>query len=272
MKSIHVIGTLALMCSSMLFANEMEDETTLSFEMLSLPELLSYVEDTVQLIIKADDETYQLAYYELRESLRIIYALNCLHRYEVSVILQVLDECYADLIDAIDKDPGRINILEQSLLLFASGHNYDHPTFAAQSLQDWTNTTACNELKSAIDATNADLVYIQNNALSNVQKDIHGTTIHASSRILYNVHPSRNSSPKILIIKHDKNKEGGSEYKAKAGVEMKLGGKDHGKTSLYFEGEIKDKDGNYLKGKASKEKGDDGYNCELEAGTEKKKK
>ena len=47
---------------------------------------------------------------------------------------------------------------------------------------------------------------------------------------------------------------------------------DHGKSSTYFEGEVKDKSGNYAKGKVSKEAGDDGYDCEVKAGKEKKNK
>ena len=261
------------MYSSVLSANEIgiENDTTLSSETLSLPELLSYVEDIVGLIIDADDETSQLAYHELKESLRIVYTLNCLHQNEASTILQVLDECYADLTDAIDKDPGKAYILEQSLLLFASGRNYDHETLAVQSL-DWTDLASPNELKSAIEATDADLVYIQNDVLRNVTKGESRLPFNISAPLLYNTSPSLHSSPKILIIKHSKNKSNDSEYRVKGGVEMKLGGKDHGKTSLYFEGEIKDKDGNYAKGRVSKEKESDGYDCRVEAGKEKTKK
>ncbi len=79
----------------------------------------------------------------------------------------------------------------------------------------------------------------------------------------------QNSSPKILIIKSSEPK---SEYEAEAGVDMKLGGKDHGKTSFYLKGEVKDKNGNYVKGKVSKEEGDDGYDCEMKAGKKKEMK
>jgi hypothetical protein len=270
MKLLCTVGTIALMFSSILSANEMEmkNDVTLSYETLSLPELLSYVEDTVWQIINANDETCQFAYHELRESLRIVYTLNCLHRHEASTILQVLDECYADLIDAIDRDPGRANILEQSLSLFTSGRNYDHETLSAQSLQDWTDTAPPNELKSAIEATDADLVYIQNYVLWNVGKDESRFAFNTSALLLYSTFPSLHSSPKILIIKHKS--DDSSEYKLKGGVKMKLGGKDHGKISGYVEGEIKDKKGNYAGAKVSKEKEDDGYECDLNAGTEKK--
>lgn len=264
------MGTIALMCSSMLFANEMEmkNEVMLSSETLSLPELLSYVEDIVGLIIDADDETCQLAYYELEESLRIVYTVNCLHRHEASTVLQVLDECYADLIDAIGKDPCKADILEQSLLLFASGRNYDHETLAAQSLQDWTDMASPNELKSAIEATDADLVYIQNDVLQNVRKSESRFAFNISAPLLYSTSPSLHSSPKILIIKHKSSDS--SEYKAEARVKMRLGGKDHGKVSSEFGMEAKDENGNYAGAKVSKETEDDGYDVEVNAGKEKK--
>lgn len=257
----------------MLSANEMEmkNDVTLSSETLSLPELLSYVEDTVRQVINAnDDETCQFAYHELKESLRIVYTLNYLHRHVDSTILQVLDECYADLMDAIDRDPSKANIVEQSLSLFASGRNYDHETLSAQSLQDWTDMASPNELKSAIEATDADLIYIQDNVLWNVGKDKFRFAFNTSAPLLYSTSPSLHSSPKILIIKHKS--DDSSEYKFEGGVKMKLGGKDHGKSSTYFEGEIKDKDGNYAKGRISKEREDDGYECDVKAGKEKKNK
>lgn len=200
MKSLRIMGTIALMCSNMLVANEMEthNDVTLASEILSLPELLSHVEDAVQLVIDADYETCQLAYHELKENLRIVYAINCLHRSEAAIILQVLDECYANLVDAIDRDPAKATILEQSLSLFASGRNYDHETLAVQSLQDWTDTTTPNKLKSAIETTDADLIYIQENVQWNVQKDV----ARSPSLILYNTSSFQNSGPKILIIRH----------------------------------------------------------------------
>jgi len=270
MKSICVIGTIALMYSSVLSANEIgiENDTALSSETLSLPELLSYVEDIVGLIIDADDETCQLAYHELKESLRIVYTLNGLHQNEASTILQALDECYADLTDAIDRDPGKAYILEQSLLLFASGRNYDHETLAVQSLQDWTDMASPNELKSAIEATDADLVYIQNDVLRNARNGESRFTFNTSAPLLYSTSPSLHSSPKILIIKH---KSGDStEYKAEGRIKMRLGGKDHGKVSSELGVEAKDKNGNYAGAKVSKEKGEDGYDVEVNAGKEKK--
>lgn len=259
------MGTIALMCSNMLSANEMKNDVTLSCETLNLTELLSYVEDIVGLIIDADDKTCQLAYHELEESLRIVYTLNCLHRREASTILQVLDECYADLIDAIDRDPGKANILEQSLSLFASGRNYDHEILAMQSLQDWIDIASPNELKSAIEASDADLVYIQDNVMRNVKK---GESRLAFNPLLYNTSPSLHSTPKILIIKHKSSNS--SEYKAEGSVKMRLGGKDHGKISSELEVTAKDKNGNHAGAKISKEKGEDGYDVEVNAGKEKK--
>jgi hypothetical protein len=51
---------------------------------------------------------------------------------------------------------------------------------------------------------------------------------------------------------------------------MRLGGKDHGKVSSEFGVEAKDKNGNYAGAKVSKEKGEDGYDVEVNAGKEKK--
>lgn len=270
MKSLCAIGSVALVCSSILSADEVKakDHITLTSETLSLPELLSYIEDTISQLINADEETCQIAYHELKENLKIVYTLNCLHPTEATTILQVLDECYATLADAIDRNPGKGPILEQSLSLFTSGRNYDHEALTAQPLQDWTNTAPSNELKSAIETTDADLVYIQDNVSWEIQEDAHMIAIRTSSRLLYSTSPSRNSTPKILIIKSDDS----TEYKVEGGVQWKLGGKDHGKSSSYLEGEVKDKNGNYAKGKVSKEKGGDGYDCEVKAGKEKKKK
>jgi hypothetical protein len=219
-----------------------------------------YIEDTVSQLINANKETCQIAYHELKESLKIVYTLNCLHPTEATTILQVLDECYATLADATEKNPSKGYIFEQSLSLFSSGRNYDHEALNAQSLQDWENTAPSNELKSAIETTNADLIYIQEHPRM--------TTIRTPSCLLYSTYPLRNSAPKILIIKSDDS----TEYKVEGGYKWKLGGSDHGKSSAYFQGEIKDKNGNYAQGKVSREKGEDGYDCELKAGKEKKKK
>jgi len=235
--------------------------------MLSLPELLSYIEDTVSELICADEETCQIAYHELKESLKIVYTLNCLHPKETATILQALDECYATLADAIDRNPGKGHILIQSLFLFTSGRNYDHEALILQPLQSCVSTAPSDELKSTIETTDADLVYIQDNVPWNVEQDAYMTAIYTPSRLLYSTSPSQNLTPKILIIR-----SGNSEYSARGGVDFKLGGKDHGKFSLYVEGEIKDKEGNYAKGKISKEKGSDGYDCNIEGGKEKKKK
>lgn len=125
MKSLCVIGTIALTCSSVLYANEVEAEenVTLSSETLSLSELLSYVDETVCQLIDADEESSHIVYEELKESLKIVYAINCLHREEAANILQALDECYASLLNAIDRNPQNANILTQSLTLFTSGRN-----------------------------------------------------------------------------------------------------------------------------------------------------
>lgn len=276
MKLLYTAGAIALMFSSIICANEVKSKDCIqciafSCETISLHELLPYVKDAVWQLIDADEESSQDAFYELKEGLKIVYALNCLHLEEASTILQILDECYVALADAADRHPNS-DILAQSLLLFTSGRNYEHETLAVQSLRDWTDTAPSNDLKSAIEATDADFVYIQENVSWNIQEDTHMLATHTPSHILYSTHPFRNSSAKILIIKHSKNKSNDSEYSVKGGVEMKLGGKDHGKTSLYFEGEVKDKDGNYAKGRVSKEKESDGYDCGVEAGKEKKKK
>lgn len=265
MKSLYAIGTIALMFSSILSANEMEpkDCVTLSSETLNLAELLSYVEDTVWQLLNADEETHHIAHHELKEGLKIVYALNCLYPEEAHTILQMLDECYVALADALDRDPDNSNILD-SLLLFPSGRNYEHETLVALPLQDWTNTITSSELKSTIEAADADLVYVQNSVFQDVQKTLPTIAAYNTSRLFYSEYPSRNSIPKILIIKHKK------EYEAKGGVEIQLGGKNHGKTSLFFEGTVKDKDG-YVKGKVSKENKDDGCKVGLEAGKKKEK-
>src|SRR5689334_9357671 len=111
MKSLYALGIIALMFSNALAANEIEpkNDISLSSEILSLSELLSHIEDTVYLVINADYETCELAYHELKESLKVVYAFNCLLSNEASSILQVLDQCYADLLDAIDNDAVRAN-------------------------------------------------------------------------------------------------------------------------------------------------------------------
>lgn len=270
MRSLCAIAAVVLVYSSILSASEVErkDCITLTSETLSLPELLSYVEDTVSQLIHADEEVCEVAYHELGESLNIIHAFSYLHPTEAATILQVLDECYAALADAIDQNPGNGRFWEHSLSLFTSGRNYDHETFNAQSLRDWTNTATSNALKSAIETTDADLVYIQDTVLWDIHKNTFAIPIHTPSRLFYSMSPSQNSTPKILIIKSDDSKE----YKVEGGYSWRLGGKDHGKSSSYFEGEVKDKNGNYAKGRVSKEKGDDGYDCEVKAGKEKKKK
>jgi hypothetical protein len=270
MKSLCAIGAVALVCSSILSADEVKakDHITLTSETLSLPELLSYIEDTVSQLVDSDEETCQIASHELKESLKIVYTINCLHPTEAATILQVLDECYADLTDAMDRDPGKANILEQSLSLFASGRNYDHETLAVQPLQDWADMALPSELKSAIEATDADLVYIQDNVMRNIRKDESRFAFNTSAPLLYSTSPSLHSSPKILIIKHKS--DDSSEYKVEGKVKMRLGGKDHGKISSEFGAEAKDKSGNYASAKVSKEKGDDGYDVEVNAGKEKK--
>ncbi|GEM_PF-5795713 len=267
MKSLYAVGIITLMFSSTLPANEMEtiSDISLSSEILSLSELLSHIENTVHLVINADYETCQLAYHELKESLKIVYAFDCLLPQDASTILQVLDECYAALIDAIDNESVRTNFLEKSLSLFASERNFDHETLIVQSLQDWTGTTNSSKLKSAVESIDADLVYIPETLQWNVQKEAPKTAVRQPSLILYNSYSLQNSSPKILIIKH-KDK---SKHKVEVGVDVKLGGKEHGKPTFYFEGELKDKNGNYANAKVSKEKNDDGYDCELKVGTEK---
>jgi hypothetical protein len=87
----------------------------------------------------------------------------------------------------------------------------------------------------------------------------------------YRIHPIQDSSPKILIIKSgNRGSDDSLEYKLEVGRQWKFGGKDHGKSSSYFEGEIKDRNGNYAKGKVSKEEDDDGYDCNIKAGREKR--
>ncbi len=270
MKSLYAIRAVALVCSSILSADEAQakDHIALTSETLSLPELLSYVEDTVSQLIDADEETCRIAYHELKESLKIVYTLNCLHPTEAATILQALDECYTALADATERNPGKSHIFEQSLSLFSSGRNYDHDALVAQPLQDWTNTAPSNELKSAIETTDADLVYIQDNVSWDIQEHPHMVAVRTPSRLLYSTSLSRNSTLKILIIKSDDS----TEYRVEGGAKWKLGGPDHGKSSTYLEGEVKDKNGNYAQGKVSKEKGDAGYDCEVKAGKEKKKK
>ncbi|MBS0651705.1 MAG: hypothetical protein JSR93_11140 [Verrucomicrobia bacterium] len=272
MKLLRAIRAASLICSNMLSANEMpvKDNIAITSETLSLPQLLAYIEDTVFQIITADVKTSLLAHHELKESLKIIYTLNCLYPAEVSSILQELDECYATLSVAMDRNPDKTHILEQSLSLFTSGHNYDHETLNAQPLKDWTNTPTSIDLKSTLEATDADLVYIQDRMLCRAQGSIPISTIHVPSRLLYSTAASQNSSLQILIIKHKS--DGSSEYKFEGGVKWKLGGEDHGKSSAYVEGEVKDKDGTYAKGKISKENGDNGYDCEVKADKEKKNK
>lgn len=269
MKSLYALRAVALVCSSILSADEAQakDHIALTSEMLSLPELLSYVEDTVSQLIDADEETCRIAYHELKESLKIVYTLNCLHPTEAATILQALDECYAALADATDRNPGKSHIFEQSLSLFSSSRNYEREALIVHPLEDWTATAPSCKLKSAIETTDADLVYIQDPMAWDIQEDATMSAVHAPSRLFYNKSASQNAHPKILIIKSDDS----TEYRGEAGVDIRLGGKDHGKSSFYFEGEVKDKDGNYAKGKVSKEKGDDGYDCEVRAGKEKKK-
>ena len=275
MKSLCTIGAIALIFSNVLSANEVEpiDYVSLSSETLSLPELLSYVEDTVWQLVNTDEETCHAAYHEFKESLKVVYTLNYLYPEDASTIVQTLDECYVDLVDAIGRRPDN-NILKQSLSLFSSGRNYEHEALNVQSLQDWTNTTFSNELKSAIETTDADLVYIQDSVLCNVQKNTPTIAAYSPSRLLYGTCPSKHAIPKILIIKDKSNKSSDRlpEYEVEVGGSMKLGGKDHGKFSGYIGGEVKDKNGNYAKGKISKEKGSDGYDCDVKAGKEKKKK
>lgn len=168
----------------------------------------------------------------------------------------------------VDKNPHNADILQRSLSLFTSSHNYDQKVLTAQSLQDWTNIASSNQLKSTIEATDADLIYIQDNSSWDLQEGTSMIAVHSPSHLLYNQRPSQHSTPKILVIKH--NSDDSVDYEVKAGVKMRLGGKDHGKTSGYVEAEVKDKGGNYAKGKASKESGDDGYDYEIEAGKKKK--
>lgn len=257
------------MHSSILSANQAETKDSFVFtsETKSLAELLSYIETTVEQLIDADDETRQYAYDELKESLKIVYTLNCLHPNENASILQVLDECYSALVDAIERNHNNINILQESLSLFSSGRNYEPKALNIQSLEEWTNRELSNKLKLAMEANDADLIYIQNNVLLDSQENV-ATSIHTPSRLIYSRYRSGRSSPKILIIRNDDS----TDYRTEAGVRMRLGGKDHGKISGYVEGEVKDKNGNYAQGKVSKESDEDGYDCDVKAGKDKKKK
>jgi hypothetical protein len=270
MKSLYAMATVALMCFNALSANELEEKTDVSLvsETLSLSELLSYVEDTVQQLIDADDdETCQLAYHELKESLKIVYTLNCFHRQEAATILQVLDECYADLTDAIDTNPDKANILEQSLSLFTSGRNYDHETLGAQPLSEWTDAAPSNEMKSTIETANADLVYIQDSVLWSAKEDMPRASVHPRSRLFYQTQHSQHTTPQILIVKNKSNSS--AEYEVQGEIKMKLGGKDHGKVSGHIKGGVRDNKGNYAGAKISKEQGDDGYECGVEGGKKK---
>jgi hypothetical protein len=272
MKSLYAIGTIALMLSSTLSAQETEPEdySSLSYESLTVPELLSYIEGTVWLLVDGDEETCEFAHYELKESLKVIYTICCLCPEDAADILQMLDECYANLADAIDTNLDNEAILRESLMLFPSGRNYEHESFIAQPFQDLTETMASSELKSAIEAADADLIYIHESVLQEAEQTMPVLVPRNSSRLFYNKHPSRNSAPTILLIGHKS--KGSSEYEAKGKISMKLGGKKHGKFSASFEGKIKDKNGGYIKGKFSKEKKDDGYKVDLEAGKKKEKK
>ena len=271
MKSLYAIGTIALMLSSTLSAHETEPEdySDLSYASLTVPELLSYIEGTVWLLVDGDEEMCEFAHYELKESLKVIYTITQLCPEDAADILQMLDECYANLADAIDTNLDNEAILRESLLLFPSGRNYEHESFIAQPLQDLTETMASSELKSAIEAADADLIYIHESVLQEAEQTMPVLVPRNSSRLFYNKHPSRNSAPTILLIGH-KSKES-REYSGSAGVNVKIGGKKHGQVSLFAEGKVKDKNGNYYQGKISKEKKDDGYNINMEAGKKKKK-
>lgn len=267
MKSLWTIAIAWYCCA--LSAHELEKHScsTFSSEMLSLPELLSYVENTVsQLINDPDEETCQAFYYELKEGLKIIYTLNNLHPEEAGTILPVLDTCYEALATAIDTNLDKNAILQQSIELFTV---YDQllETSTAQPEYTGKNTTSAGALISAVESSDIALIYIQNNALRDVQKEMSLITIPKFSPP---VRSSPRAFPHILIIKNES--EGSTEYRAEMGVKWKLGGKDHGKSSGYVEGEVKDKHGNYAKGKVSKESGDDGYDCEVKGGKEKKNK
>lgn len=136
-----------------------------------------------------------------------------------------------------------------------------------QSLQ-WANITTSNTLKSAIEGADADVVYIQYDVLRNNQNDVSTFRLYSPSNLFYNTNRSSNSTPRVLIIKN-KSKD---EYRVKGGATVKLGGKDHGKVSLFLEGEVEDEKGNHARAKVSKEDGEDGYTLDVEAGKKSEKK
>lgn len=270
MNSLFAIGTVALMSSSVLAASEIEtrDCIALAYETLSLSDLLLHVQDTAQQLVAGEDETCLVVYHELKESLKVVYALNSLHPNEAAAVQQALDESYAAVADAVDNASGKIDILRESLKLFTMARFYDQEAGSEQSLQDWTEATTSEELKSVMEAADADIVYIQDAVSWNVREDV--SRHYAPPRLLYSANRSTHSTPNVLIIKNKSNDS--PEYEVEGGVKMKLGGKDHGKVSGYVGGQIKDKKGNYASGKVTKEKGDDGYECEVNAGKVKKNK
>jgi hypothetical protein len=272
MKSLYAIGTIVLMYSGILAANETEfkDHVPVSSETLRLSELLSYVRDTTQQLIDSDDDSRREAYYELKEGLMIVYALNRLHPEEGYTIQSALDNCYLALSNASDAASGNDHLLQHSLSLFTSSHQYEQRLQAAQSMHDWTDDAML--LLSTIETTDADIVYIQNNVSLGAEEDSPKITWYAPPRLLYRSHHMQGSSPKVLIIKNHKKSEDSSDYKVEIGRSWKLGGKDHGKSSGYVEGQVKDKNGNYASGKVAKEEDDDGYSVDVKAGKEKKHK
>jgi hypothetical protein len=273
MKPLRVVGTIMLMCSSLLVADETEikDNVPVSSETLHLSELLLHLQNTTQQLVDADDGIRQEAYYELKEGLMIVYALNCMHPEEGDTIQDALDKCYQIISIAAYNSSSADNLLLNSLSLFTSSQDYEQRMLDVESLHDWTDDAlTSNPMRSAIEATDADIVYIQNDDSLSVERIQAKIARHAHPRMLYRPHYLQNSSPKILIIKNEKYSQCSTEYKTEAGVTLKLGGPDHGKVSAYVKGKVQDDSGNYFKGKIVKEEGDNVYLLDAQAGTEKK--
>lgn len=201
MKSLFVIGTIALMYSSFIPVNatETKDHVIVASELLSLPDLLIYVQDTTDQIINADDETRLEAHCELKKSMMILYALNDIHPSERNVIEQTLDECYAALADAADIATNNNDLLLHTLALFTSPRNYNQ-----NALYNWEDDEAVtSELQSTIRAADAGIIYIQEN-VSWFEAGKCKTASYTSPRLLYRAH-LQESTPKVLMIKMDHN-------------------------------------------------------------------
>ena len=271
MKSISVIATFILLSSNLLIANEIESapHVTLTSETLNLSDLLSRVQSCTQQLLETNDESYQSDYYEFKENLLLTYAVYSLYPEETGTIEHALDESYTTLQSAIDSTKYN-SLFQRSLELLTSSHPYEHETIVAQPLHGWVNSTVTDDLKSVIHETDADIVYIGDNVIQNGMLEFP----HSPSHLLYRAGYAENSKPRILIVKrdkHDKHDKDSSEYKTEGGVRWHLGGKDHGKFEAYVEGEVKDKNGNYAKGKVSKDE-DGEYDCDVKGGKEKKRK